>query len=102
MIRYEAKPEQAGENQRLIEGVFDELHRSSPAGVSYTVVRMSDGVSFMHVATVESDDGPNGITQLATFAEFQKAIQDRIQQPPASEEVTLVGTYNALGKGRIS
>ena len=32
-IRYDTKPGRAEENQRLIEGVFQELHAKAPSGV---------------------------------------------------------------------
>jgi hypothetical protein len=43
VIRYRIKPEKIEENQRLIEGVFRELHAKSPANVRYLVLKLADG-----------------------------------------------------------
>jgi len=54
VVRYQAKPERAEENQRLIEAVFAELDEREPDGFTYKVFRLEDGVSFVHVV-IEHD-----------------------------------------------
>ena len=49
ILRYQAKPERADENQELIEAVFAELDGGEPDGFTYKVFRLEDGVSFIHV-----------------------------------------------------
>jgi hypothetical protein len=39
LIRYRARPEQAGANTRLAEAVYAGLRPTSPAGVSYATFR---------------------------------------------------------------
>ena len=53
IVRYRTKPERAEENQALIEKVFSELSTDRPAGLRYASFRLADGVSFVHVASVE-------------------------------------------------
>jgi hypothetical protein len=55
VVRYQAKPERADENQRLIEAVFAEFNERQPEGFTYKVFRLEDGVSFIHVV-IEHDD----------------------------------------------
>ena len=49
VLRYQAKPERAEENQQLIEAVFAELDEREPDGFTYKVFRLEDGVSFIRV-----------------------------------------------------
>ena len=54
LVRYKAKPDLAGENQRLIEGVFRELAAKSLVDVRYLVLLLTDD-TFVHIA--EATDG---------------------------------------------
>jgi hypothetical protein len=97
VVRYETKPERAEENQALIEAVFAALNDVQPDGLRYASLRLADGVSFVHVAAVETDDGANPLTELPAFAEFLKGIGDRVQVGPQSSEATVVGSYRFFG-----
>ena len=44
-------------------------------------VRLDDGVTFVHVASVETDDGVNPLLSSPAFAEFQREIT--LWNPPA-------------------
>ena len=63
--------EAADENQRRVEGVFDELATTNPDNVSYIVLRLADD-SFVHVSFHDHrDDEANPIASTAAFAHFQ-------------------------------
>jgi hypothetical protein len=91
LIRYRAKPEKAEENQRLIEGVFRELHAKSPAQVRYLVLRLSDG-TFCHLV----DDSTKTVPTLEAFAAFQRGGAERRLDEPQQLEATVVGNYRML------
>jgi hypothetical protein len=93
IVRYTTKPERADENQALIERVFAELAASAPDGLRYASFRQADGVSFVHVASVETDDGANPLPATAAFAEFVREVGDRAVEPPAASDATLIGSY---------
>jgi hypothetical protein len=93
VVRYETKPEKAEENQALIEKVFGELNSENPAGLRYASFRLADGVSFVHVASVETDDGANPLNASAAFSEFQREIGDRLVDGPYPSPATVVGSY---------
>ena len=82
VVRYQTKPEAADENQRLVERVFSELNAADPGGLRYATFRLEDGVTFVHVASVETGDGVNPLTKSEAFAEFQSGIRDRCVEPP--------------------
>ncbi|MGP4103312.1 hypothetical protein [Nonomuraea sp. KM90] len=97
VIRYQTRgPEEAENNQRLIEGVFAELAEQKPEGLRYAAFRLADGLSFMHVVVAE--EGDDALTGLASFKEFQRAIGDRIVGPPQLTETTVVGAYRILAE----
>lgn len=91
VISYETTPEAADENQRLIEQVFAQLEEQRPADVEYTVLRLGDGVGFLHL--VRTPDGQAPLTELPAFGEFQRAIGARVTSPPSRTEARLVGSY---------
>jgi hypothetical protein len=97
IVRYTAKPDRAEENQSLIEGVFAGLDDAQPDGLRYASFRLADGVSFVHVASIETDDGTNPLTELPAFAAFLKGIGDRVEEGPTSSEATVVGSYRFHG-----
>jgi hypothetical protein len=81
VVSYQLKPEAMAEHIRLIEAVFAQLHREKPQNLEYKVVRLDDGVSFVHISTADTPDGAN---------------------PPAPTGAALVGSYvpadGALGQ----
>jgi hypothetical protein len=93
IVRYKTKPDRADENQALVERVFAELDANGPAGLRYASFRLADGVSFVHVASVETDDGTNPLNQTPAFAEFVREIADRCEEGPVASDATLVGSY---------
>lgn len=93
VVRYKVKPDRADENQQLIERVFAKLAETRPDGLRYASLRLADGVSFVHVASIETDDGSNPLTALAEFGEFTSDIADRCDEPPVAQDATVVGTY---------
>jgi hypothetical protein len=91
LIRYRIKPEKIEENQRLIEGVFGELHAKSPAHVRYLVLRLADG-SFCHLV----DDSAKTIASLDSFAAFRHGAEGRRLDEPQQFEATVIGNYRML------
>jgi hypothetical protein len=91
VVRYTTHPDRADENERLIRAVFAELAEVRPDGFRYIATRLDDGVSFVHVATVEG--GPNPLTESPAFQEFVAGIGDRCVAPPVSSQGTPIGTY---------
>ena len=86
-------PQAADENQRRVEGVFDELSATRPDTVSYIVLRLEDD-SFVHVSFHDhGDDEVNPITSTAAFARFQEGHTDRRAGAVDQQKATLVGAY---------
>ena len=97
MVRYRVKPEQVERNEELVRGVYDELRRTAPSGLRYATFRMDDGVSFVHVASVEID-GANPLQAVEAFARFQEGIAERCDEPPVAVELAEVGSYRFFGE----
>lgn len=97
VVRYRTTEDGAQRNQELVETVFQELAETRPEGLLYATFRLDDGVSFGHVATVETADGSNPLSGSAAFAEFQRKLLDRCEEPPAPSPATVVGSYGFFG-----
>ena len=94
VTRYSTKsPDAADENQRRIEGVFDELSQTKPDNVSYLVFRLADD-SFLHVSFHNHrDDEANPISSTSAFAHFQDGHENRREGAVDQQSATLVGAY---------
>ena len=93
VVRYKTKPDRADENQAFVEQVFAELATNRPEGLRYATFRLADGVTFVHVASVETADGANPLTTTRAFGVFQQEIADRCDEGPLPMAATVVGSY---------
>jgi hypothetical protein len=96
MVRYKVKPDRAAENEELVRAVYDELHRTEPAGLRYATFRLGDGVTFVHLASHETEDGSNPLSQVEAFARFQENIGERCDEAPVLTELHEVGSFRFL------
>ena len=92
MVRYKTHEAQADANVALVHAVFDELRARAPASFRYTTYRLPDGVSFVHLATMDTPDD-NPLTNSPAFKAFQKDIKERCVEPPLLTEMTVVDSY---------
>ena len=93
VVRYQAKPDRADENQGLIEAVFADLAARQPKGFTYKVFRLEDGVSFLHVVIEHDIDEPDSLQAVPAFQAFVAGIADRCDIPPVATGATVVGGY---------
>jgi hypothetical protein len=91
MVRYKVKPDRIEENEQLVRAVYEELAGSGPAGLRYATFRLDDGVSFVHIASVEGDH--NALAESEAFARFQADVRDRCDELPVVTELHEVGSY---------
>jgi hypothetical protein len=100
VVSYQVKPEAVAEHVRLIEAVFAQLHAERPENVEYKVVRLDDGVSFVHVSTADTPDGSNPLPAYSAFKEFGRDSGARVATQPVPTAADIIGTYRpsvALG-----
>jgi hypothetical protein len=97
MVRYKVKADRVTENETHVKRVFEQLERERPAGVRYATFKLDDGVSFVHVASIDDSDGRNPLTDLQTFKAFTADIKDRCDEPPVSVKLNEVGSYEFFG-----
>ncbi|MGH2615963.1 MAG: hypothetical protein ACRDJC_12035 [Thermomicrobiales bacterium] len=93
MVRYKVKPEYAAQNEELVRRVYEEIYQVAPAGLRYATFALEDGVSFVHVASFEQDDGTNPLMEIAAFRAFQENIADRCDEPPQPVTLREIGSY---------
>lgn len=93
VVRYQAKPERADENEKLIRAVFDDLEERAPTGFTYKVFRLDDGVSFIHVVIEHDVADPDSLQDVPAFQAFVAGIADRCDVPPVAKGATVVGGY---------
>jgi len=96
MVQYKVKPEKAAENQEFIERVFAELNANAPAGVRYITFKSSDGVSFTHLVSLETETGENPLDQSPAFQAFQAGLGERFDVQPTFTTLEEVGSYQVF------
>jgi hypothetical protein len=94
LVQYKLKADQVEENKALVRAVFAELDAKKPAGLRYASFGFPDGVTFIHIASIESPDGKNPLSLTDAFPQFTRDIKDRCEEPPVSKELEAVGSYN--------
>lgn len=96
IVRYKVKEDKAQENIEYVQAVFSALERSKPEGLRYATFRLEDGVSFIHIASIETEDGSNPLSELDEFSAFTEDIASRCDEPPVASEVETIGNYRVL------
>jgi len=98
MVQYKVKSDRAAENEEFISNVFKELHQTNPDGLRYTSFKLEDGLSFVHIASIETDNGENPLSKSSAFKSFQEKIKDRCEKPPTVVDLHTIGSYRFLDK----
>jgi len=98
MVRYKVKADRSAENEGYIRKVFEQLKREHPSDVRYASFKLHDGVSFVHIVSIEVADGSNPLRELSACNEFTARIRDRCEEPPVSMDLNEVGSYRFLGE----
>jgi hypothetical protein len=96
IVRYKVKKDRAEENIDYINRVFDALKQASPSGLRYASFVLEDGLSFIHIASIETADGSNPLTGLAEFQAFVEDISSRCDEPPRPSVVEMLGSYRVF------
>jgi hypothetical protein len=95
VVTYKLKANKVEENEQLVKEVFRQLKESAPAGIRYATYKLADGVSFVHVATQETQEAHEFLLNLPAFKNFQAGIKERCEILPVANAVTEVGSYNS-------
>ena len=94
LVQYKVKADKVEENLQLVKKVYEELKTKQPEGFRYATFVKPDGVSFAHIASVETADGINPLSMIEAFKAFTKDIKDRCEEQPVTTELTEIGNYN--------
>lgn len=97
MVRYKVRPDRAADNESYIAAVFEQLRDEAPAGLRYASFKLDDGVSFVHIVSIESDDGGNPLGSLAAFRAFVADIEERCEEPPVAVDLNEIDSYRLFG-----
>jgi hypothetical protein len=96
MVRYKLRADRMDENKQLVKAIFAELNTKQPEGLHYASFGFPDGLSFVHIVSIETPDGKNPLSMTEAFPLFTKDIKDRCEEAPVAMELTEVGSYNFL------
>jgi len=95
VVSYTVSPDRLEEHLGLIAGVFEQLRAEEPSGVDYQVLRLADGVGFVHVGVEHVEGGLAALTSMSAFGEFARGLGERAT-PPVASPAAVVGAYRAV------
>ncbi len=95
-VRYKVKTDKVTENETLVKEVYKQLHANKIDGFHYTTIKLADGVSFVHIAFVDTEEANTTFNQLPAFKNFQANIKERCEELPAATQFTVIGSYNFM------
>jgi hypothetical protein len=95
MVRYKTSETHADANEALVRAVFDELRSRASEGLRYASYRLADGVTFVHIATLEKP-AENPLAALPSFKAFLKELNDRCVESPVVTELSAVDSYGLV------
>lgn len=98
MVRYKVKADRVAENEQFIARVFEQLKQEQPPGLQYASFKLEDGLSFMHLVSLDAADGSNPLRELTAFSAFAADVRDRCEEPPVTVELQEVGSYHVFGE----
>ena len=93
IVRYKVKEDKAQQNIEYIQVVFSALEKSKPEGLRYSSFQLEDGVSFIHIASIETEDGSNPLSALDEFRAFTEDFASRCEEPPLALNAKIIGNY---------
>jgi hypothetical protein len=93
IVRYKVKPDQVARNEQLVRDVYEELRRDQPDGLRYATFKLEDGVSFVHIASNETEDGRSPLPSVAAFQRFQEGLRERCDEPPVALQADEIGSF---------
>jgi len=93
IVRYKLKPDRVEENKNYVRKVFAELDEKKPDGLRYVSFNLEDGLTFVHIAVVETTDGKNPLPSTTAFQEFIAKLKDRCDEAPLAQTADIVGSY---------
>lgn len=97
IVRYRLRPDQVETNERLVRAVYDELRTARATGIRYATFRADDGVTFLHLASIEDEAGRRALPDLPAFQAFIADLAARCVEQPVTTELTAIGSYRAFG-----
>jgi hypothetical protein len=97
MVRYKVKPDRVAENEELVRAVYDELARTEPAGLRYGTFKLEDGVSFVHLVSIETEDGQSPLAKVEAFGRFTENVRERCDEAPVATEMDEIGSFRLFG-----
>lgn len=92
MVEAKIKDESVGDVEAAVNRLFEALEAAQPGNVRYASCKRADGVSFVVLLQV-SEGSDNPLPAMSEFQEFQKGLSEWVAGPPATDQLSVVGSY---------
>jgi len=96
MVRYRVRGAEIATNETLVRAVYAQLAEVQPDGLRYATFQLADDpASFVHLAAIDGD-GPGPLPGLPAFQAFVRDVRERCEEPPATADLQVVGSYRLI------
>ena len=92
MIRAKIKPGKAADLEKAAQEMFTAIEAARPQGVRYASCKLPDGVTYVILVGLDDDEN-NPLGTVPAFRDFPENLNTWIAGPPATEQLTPVGSY---------
>ena len=93
LVEYTVRDRCLHDNLDRVRALCDAVAREALPNFRYVVWRREDGLSFVHVATVEAPGAQAAFHALPEFAAFSRGLAARCQAPPRFTLLAAVGAW---------
>lgn len=93
MFRAKIKPEHTDDIEAAVKTMFSAIKAKQPAGVRYASSRLGDTNTYVILLGLEQPP-ENPLTAIPEFGSFQASLREWLAEPPSSEQLTVMGSYN--------
>jgi hypothetical protein len=93
MIRAKVKNEHVADLEASAKTMFAAIEQHHPSGVKYASSRVGESDTYVIMLGLETP-GQNPLGAIPEFQAFQAGLRGWLAEPPSSEVLSVVGSYN--------
>lgn len=94
MIKAKVKKESLADVESATKAWFAAIDEATPQGVRYASCRLADDPTTAVVLLAVDDGSENPLASVPGFEEFQRSLPSWLAEPPTTEQLSVVGSYN--------
>ncbi len=92
LIQYRVRPDKVEEQEAAIREFIGFIRADADPGVSYSVFKCEDGVSFVHRPSLADDEAQQRLQSRPYFKPFGEGLKERCEEGPKATKLIPVAS----------